>query len=92
MAKRIRLKFGMEAVLPRGIFTEKIVQFRLGIIELQMRENGIYLVPVQYTLVSRAPDLAARPTIVCLDTLVMLCYSSNALLFKSNEPITYYWP
>ena len=43
MATLIRLKFGME---PEEFSTEKIVQFRLGIIKLQMRENGIYLVPV----------------------------------------------
>ena len=46
MAKRIWLKFGMECVLPEGFSKENIVQFRSGIIELRMRENGIYLVPV----------------------------------------------
>ena len=45
MAKQIWLKFGMERVLPREIFHRNIVQFHLGFIELQMRENGIYLVP-----------------------------------------------
>ena len=39
--KGIRLKFGMECVLPRGISSKKIVQFHLGIIELQLHENGI---------------------------------------------------
>ena len=35
-----------EIFLPRGIFHRKIVQFRSDIIDLQMRKNGIYLVPV----------------------------------------------
>ena len=47
MAKRIWLKFlEWKLSYPEGFSTEKIVQFRSGIIELQMRENGIYLVPV----------------------------------------------
>ena len=31
---------------PKGHSTEKLVQFHSGIIELQMHENSIFLVPV----------------------------------------------
>ena len=46
MAKQIRLKFERNVFYPEGFSTEKIVQFHSGIIELQMRENVIYFVPV----------------------------------------------
>ena len=43
---------------PKGVFTAKMVNFRPAIIKLRMRENDIFLVPVKYTLVCRAPTLA----------------------------------
>ena len=43
MAGRIQLKIGMECVLPQETFHSKIVQFCLGIIELQMR---VFLVSI----------------------------------------------
>ena len=43
---------------PEGFFTAKIVKFRPAIIELWVHENGIFLVPVKYTLVCHAPALA----------------------------------
>ena len=59
MDGQIHLKFRMEVPYPEGVSTTKIVNFHLAIIELWMRENGIFLVPVKYTLVCRAPYLVA---------------------------------
>ena len=52
---------------PEGVSTAKMVNFCPAIIELWMCKNGIFLVPVKYTLVYRVPALAAQHTIVCLD-------------------------
>ena len=56
---------------PEGVSTAKMVNFRQAIIKLWMRENGVFLVSVKYTLVCHAPALAVlgRTThyIVCLD-------------------------
>jgi len=46
MAKQIRLNLEWNVSYPEDFLQKKIVQFRSGIIELQMWENGIYLVPV----------------------------------------------
>ena len=43
---------------PEGVSTAKLVNFHPAIIKLRMRENGIFLVPVKYTLVCRVPALA----------------------------------
>ena len=43
---------------PERVSTAKLVNFHPAIIELQMRENDVFLVPVKYTLVCRAPALA----------------------------------
>ena len=43
---------------PEGFSTAKIVKFRVAIIEVWMRENGIVLVPVKDTLACRVPALA----------------------------------
>ena len=58
MAWRIQLKFEMEGAPPEGVSTAKMVNFHPAIIKLWMRENGIFLVPVKYTLVCRVPTLA----------------------------------
>ena len=47
-----------EVPYPEGISAAKMVNFCSAIIELRMRENGIFLVPVKYTLVCRTPALA----------------------------------
>ena len=47
-----------EVPYPEGISTEKMVNFRSAIIELWMCENGIFLVPVKYTLVCHTLALA----------------------------------
>ena len=58
MDGRIHLKFRMGGTLPRGVSTAKMVNLCPTIIEIRMRENGVFLVPVKYTLVCRAPALA----------------------------------
>ena len=55
MDGRIHFKFGMRGALDS---TAKMVNFRPAIIELRMRENGIFLVPVKCTLACRVPALA----------------------------------
>ena len=47
-----------EVPYPEEVSTAKMVNFHPAIIELWMHENGVFLVPVKYTLVRRAPELA----------------------------------
>jgi len=48
MAGKIQLKFGMGMPYPEGVSAAKMVNFHSGIIELQMCEFGIVLVPIKY--------------------------------------------
>ena len=41
-----------------GVVTAKLVNFCPGTMELWIHENSIFLVPVKYTFVRRAPALA----------------------------------
>ena len=59
MAWRIQLRFEWEVPHPEGVSTANMVNFHPAIIKLRMRENGIFLVPVKYTLVCHVPALAA---------------------------------
>ena len=56
-----------------------MVSFSPAIIKLRMRENGVFLVPVKYTLVCRAPALAVlgRTTHYHVSCILLLfpCYS-----------------
>ena len=47
-----------EVPYPEGVSTVKMVNFCLAIIKLRLCENGIFLVPVKYTLVFRVSALA----------------------------------
>ena len=47
-----------EVPYPEGISTVRMVNFHSTIIELRMCENGIFLVPVKYTLVCCMSALA----------------------------------
>ena len=53
---------------PREFPQQKMVNFCPAIIELWMHENGIFLVPVKYTLVCHMPTLAilGRTTHYCV--------------------------
>ena len=62
MDVQIHLKFGKVGV---RVFIAKIVIFHPAIIKLQMRENGVFLVPVKYTLVCHVPTLAVLGSMTC---------------------------
>ena len=71
-AGRIHLKFGIGGAPLRGNSHRKFVCFCSGSVELQMRENGVFVTTVKYTLVCRVPRVswAAQHTTVCLDASV----------------------
>ena len=51
-------KLKWEVPHSEGVSTAKMVNFCPAIMKLRMCEKGIFLVPVKYTLVCRAPTLA----------------------------------
>jgi len=63
------LNLELEVPHPEGMHTENFVCLCPGSVELQMRENGVFITPVKYTLVCRVPwvSWAARHSTVCLD-------------------------
>ena len=80
----IHLKFGMGGVPLEGVSTTKMVNFCLAIIELRMLENGIFLVPVKYTLVCHMPDDTLSCVLTCLavNVIIMINQYNCKLLNK----------
>ena len=85
MARWTQLKFEMGGAPPRGSSTEKMVNFHPAIIKLRMHENGVFLVPVKYTLVCRAPTLAVLGcTTHCRVHSISVCVCSIRVIEQSS--------
>ena len=81
MDGRIHLKYGMGGTYPKGVSTAKMVSFRPAIIELWMRENGVFLVRIKCTLVRRAPSTWLHDTLSC----VLMEFSNFQIKFLQTD-------
>ena len=68
MLNVILLKFGLWRLMLVGMSTVKIIVFRKGSMELRMRENRVFFLPLDILMMWRAGFCwAAHCTIMCFD-------------------------